>query len=162
MLWAQTTANNVHCCSFTNRFTLQHEGSGIEEERDTENEKEKTPVKTEQRISPVDSPINLDVPSEAAPLIDDAEIIAPDLNIEADIDMLHNSVSFIEALPEANEFDDVAPDSELPDDVQQLQQLQQDIYPTITSVTSLHPQFKYNELISYDANPLDSSHTKIL
>lgn len=146
------------------------ESEANDDEKEAETEKRKTPVKQEQRISPVDSPLNMNVPSVStpAPLIDDTEIIAPDLNIDADIDMLHNSVSFIEE----NEFENIAQDGELliegPEADEELQkQLQQELqqglhqeaYPMITSVTSLHPEFKF---INFDANPLDSSHTTIL
>lgn len=135
------------------------ENEANEDEKDTDKEKETAPVKREHSISPVDIPININVPSVSAPLIDDTEIIAPDLNIDADIDMLHNSVSFIDE----NDFNDIAQDDELLIERPELQhELHKEIYPTITSVTSLHPEFRFNEIIHYEPNPLDSSNTTIL
>lgn len=167
---------NPNC---SNRFTMHHNDSdaidGEEEEEVNTNEtltvkrevnegeeeaKATLTVKREQSISRGASPINTIIQSVsvASPLIESNHIIAPDLNIDADIDMLHNSVKFIDG----NDFHDIAQDDamliEEPDVVQELQQ---EFYPTITSVTSLHPR-QFNEFMNFEQKSLDSSNTKIL
>lgn len=87
-------------------------------------------------------------PTTSSPLKNDPEVIITDL--DADIDMLNDSVTYISD----GDFNDIAQDALLIE--QDEEELTKEFYPTITSVTSLHPA-QFNEFMKFDQNSLESS-----
>lgn len=107
-----------------------------------EEEEEDSPVKVE----PNRSVINVRPPPVSPHLLEPMPD-PPELNLDADIDLLNDSVQFIS---DSGEFNDISKtDSILIDDQDAADELEQQFLPTITSVTSLHPS-EFNNLMNFE------------
>lgn len=75
--------------------------------------------------------------------------------MEMDLDISLNDTSNNEMIiGDDGDLNDISKEDAILND-EEMQELQNELFPTITSVTSLHPNF--NEIINFDSNPLETS-----
>ncbi|XP_055298770.1 daxx-like protein [Sitodiplosis mosellana] len=123
------------------KFTMDPNDSEVNEEKDS-------PVKAKEKPKTSVVKVSTSPPTSAHPI--EPTLEPPELNINAEIDLLNDSVT---SISDSGEFNDISKtDSILTDEQDVVHELEREFLPTITSVTSLHPN-EFNDLMNFELTP---------